>query len=113
MFYVATLKTVEAIPGVKQTLRRNLARTDLNAKEIALLELLRDPDVYVEAGWPAFVALVRKARESGVVREANLRVAVQGEGSAAVRGHFKRLALEAFEPGKSRTPAPTRRSVAA
>ncbi|MGH3386856.1 MAG: hypothetical protein ACRDO1_19915, partial [Nocardioidaceae bacterium] len=41
VWHVATLRTVEPINGVKQHDRKNLARMDLNEKEIALLELLR------------------------------------------------------------------------
>lgn len=44
-WHVATLRTIDPIEGVTQHERRNLARADLNEKEIALLELLRSPEV--------------------------------------------------------------------
>lgn len=91
VWHVATLRAVEAIEGVKQHARRNLARADLNEKEIALLELLRAPEVYVEASWSDFAAKVRDAMTSGSIRESALRSAVASEHNAAVRTNFERL----------------------
>lgn len=89
---MSTLRTVDAVDGVTQALRRNLARVDLNEKEIALLELLRAPDVFVEAGWETLTGLVREALHAGEVREGALRAAVPGERHVAVRTNFERLA---------------------
>ncbi len=79
------------IEGVKQHARRNLARADLNEKEIALLELLRAPEAYIETGWADFVTKVREAVRIGKVREGALRSAVSSEHNAAVRTNFERL----------------------
>lgn len=91
VWHVATLRPVDIIAGVKQHARRNLARTDLNEKEIALLELLRAPEVYIETGWADFVTKVREAVRIGKVREGALRSAVTSEHNAAVRANFERL----------------------
>ena len=90
-FHVATLWTADPIAGVTQHARRNKERARLNAKEIALLELLRAPDVYVEAGWDALVERVRDALAAEEVREEALRAAVAGERNTAVRESFDRL----------------------
>ena len=63
----------------------------LGGKEIALLQLMRAPEVYVEAGWTALVRKVRDAFASGEVVEGRLRVAVTGERNVAVRENFDRL----------------------
>lgn len=91
VWHVATLRTVDPIAGVAQHDRRNLARADLNEKEIALLELLRSPEVYVEAGWGALVEKVRVALRAGEVSSDRLREAVPGEHNRAVRNNFARL----------------------
>ncbi len=88
---MSTLRSVDALDGVKQILRRNLDRVDLNEKEVALLELLRAPDVYVETGWAALVAKVRESARAGEIREDALRAALPGEHNVAVRTNFERL----------------------
>ncbi|MEE6286286.1 hypothetical protein V2J52_01310 [Georgenia sp. MJ173] len=77
-----------------QHARRNKERAKLNAKEIALLELLRAPDVYVEAGWDALVERVRNALANREVREEVLSVAVSGERNTVVRESFDRLVAD-------------------
>lgn len=94
VWHVATLRTVDPLDGVVQHSRRNLARADLNEKEIALLELLRAPEVYVEAVWATFVAKVRAAINSGEISAARLRETVPGEYNRAVRDNFARLELD-------------------
>lgn len=96
VWHVATLRTVDPIEGVAQHERRNLARADLNEKEIALLELLRSPEVYVEAGWGALVDKVRAALRAGEVSADRLREAVPGEYNRAVRDNFARLESSAL-----------------
>ncbi len=91
VWHIATLRTVDPIDGVIQHERRNLARADLNEKEVALLELLRSPEVYVEAGWDALVEKVRTALRSGEVSATRLREAVPGEYNRSVRDNFARL----------------------
>jgi hypothetical protein len=93
-FHVATLWTTDPIPGVTQHARRNKERAKLNAKEIALLELMRAPDVYIEAGWNALVARVRGALVEKEVREEYLRAAVAGERNTTVRESFDRLVAD-------------------
>jgi len=95
--HVATLKRVEGLGGVKQTVRSNLARADLNAKEIALLELMREPDVYVEAGWGALVAAVRDAIRTHTVRVSILRLAGHNEYDLATRSNLDRLLVNLNE----------------
>lgn len=90
-WHVATLRTVDPIDGVVQHDRKNLARTELNEKEIALLELLRSPEVYVEAGWDTLVDKVRASLRAGEVSAERLREAVPGEYNRAVRDNFARL----------------------
>ena len=92
--YVATIKKVEGLPGVKQSLRSNLARTDLNAREIALLELLREPDSYVEAGWLALVTKVAEAIDAREVRARTLFAVVAVEHDSATRANFARLVAD-------------------
>jgi hypothetical protein len=91
VWHVANLRTVDPIDGVVQHNRKNLARTDLNEKEIALLELLRSPEVYVESGWNTLVVNVRASLDAGEVSAERLRVAVPGEYNRAVRDNFARL----------------------
>ena len=94
VWHVATLRTVDPIDGVVQHERRNLARADLNEKEIALLELLRSPEVYVEAGWDSLARKVRVALRTGEISAERLREAVPGEYNRAVRDNFARLELD-------------------
>jgi len=96
VWHVATLRTVDPIDGVTQHERKNLARTDLNEKEIALLELLRAPEVYVEAGWDTLARKVRAALRAGEIHPDRLRDAVPGEYNRAVRDNFARLEASAL-----------------
>ncbi len=91
VWHVATLRTVDPIEGVAQHERKNLARADLNEKEIALLELLRSPEVYVEAGWGALADRFRISLSNGEVDLERLREAVPGEYNRAVRDNFAQL----------------------
>lgn len=93
-FHVATLWPTDPIPGVTQHARRNKERAKLNAKEIALLELLRAVDVYVEAGWDTLVERVWRALAKKEVREDTLRAAVAGERNTAVRKSFAALTAD-------------------
>ncbi len=67
LFHVATLWPTDPIVGVTQHSRRNRERATLTPKEIALLELLRAPDVCIEAGWGALVERVRDAFDQSKV----------------------------------------------
>lgn len=90
-FHVAALWTSDPIEGVTQHARRNRERASLNAKEIALLELMRAPEVYVEAGWNTLARKVRDALAVGEIVEDRLRVAAAGERNVTVRENFDRL----------------------
>lgn len=90
--HMATLRPVDPIDGVVQHSRRNLARADLNEMEIALLELLRAPEVFVEAGWDALSRRFREAAASGEVRDHLLQRAIRSEHNAAVKDNFQLLA---------------------
>jgi hypothetical protein len=94
-YHVAALWTVAAIDGVTQYSRRNRARGELNPKEIALLELLRDPRVFVESGWESLVNRYRAARSGGLVRERHLERVVASERNQSVRGNFATLLADA------------------
>jgi hypothetical protein len=96
VWHVAALRTVDPIEGVAQHERKNLARADLNEKEIALLELLRSPEIYVEAGWDALVDKVRASVRAGEINTDRLRDAVPGEHNRAVRENFARLETNAL-----------------
>lgn len=90
-FHVAALWTSDPIEGVTQHARRNRERASLNAKEIALLELMRAPEVYVEAGWNNLARKVRDALAGSEINEGRLCVAVAGERNVTVRKNFDRL----------------------
>jgi hypothetical protein len=94
-FFVAALWTVAPIDGVTQYSRRNRARGELNQKEIALLELLRDPRVFVESGWESLVDRYSDAQARGLVRESLLEQAVASERNQSVRHHFATLMADA------------------
>lgn len=93
-FHVATLWPTGPIVGVTQHSRRNTERATLNPKEIALLELLRAPDVYIEPGWGALIERVLEALDQRKVREAVLHVAAAGERNVATRERFDRLVAD-------------------
>lgn len=90
-YHVAALWTVAPIDGVTQSSRRNRARGELNPREIALLELLRDPHVFVESGWESLVHRYIDARARGLVRESPLGRAVASERNQSVRSNFATL----------------------
>lgn len=91
VLHLAVLFPTDPIPGIKQSSRRNPSRMDLNGLEIALLELLREPELFVEAGWDVLVGRVRDAAREGLIRLDALKEAVPGESSVAPREHFARL----------------------
>ena len=90
-FHIAVRWPTAPIEGVTQYTRRNRERASLNAKEIALLELMRAPEVYVEAGWTVLVRKVCDVFASGEAVEGRLRIAVTGERNVVVRKNFDRL----------------------
>ncbi len=91
VLHLATLFPTAKINGVVQTKRSNRHRTKLNYREIALLELLRDPDAYIEIEWLEFVERVRRSFLAGEINLDQFREAVAGEHSKSVRTNFEKL----------------------
>jgi hypothetical protein len=96
-YHVAVLWTVAAIDGVTQYSRRNRARWELNPKEIALLELLRNPRVFVDSGWESLVDRYTAAQARGLVRESHLEHVVASERNRSVRHNFATLMADAAQ----------------
>lgn len=90
-FHVATLWKVDPIEGVVQHSRRNKERARLSTKEIALLELMRAPEVYVESGWNTLVDKVHEAFAADEIHKDALLSAVKGERNSTVRTNFAKL----------------------
>lgn len=84
----------DGIDGVRIHKRNNVRRRSLNESEIALLEVLRDPQTLVEGGWEALVAVARREFSSGGMRWASLLESIDGEGPVATRANFARLRAE-------------------
>lgn len=90
-WHVAALRTVEPILGLTQHARSNLLRLDLSELEIAVLEVLRDPDEFVPATWSGFARRVRSHIRANTVRLVSLDAAMPGERKRTVRENFGRL----------------------
>jgi hypothetical protein len=90
-FHVAVLWPKSAINGVTQHTRKNPERIRLSAREIALLELMRAPEVFVEAGWTVLVEKVREALRVREISEERVLGALGGERSVAVRHNCSKL----------------------
>lgn len=93
-YHVAVLWKTDPIAGITQQSRSNKERVKLNEKEIALLELLRAPEVYIEAGWQVLVANAQESIEKGQIRVDSLRSAVPGERNIGVRLNFDKLVAD-------------------
>jgi hypothetical protein len=91
VYTLAVPYPIEPIDGVRLVTRRNVARAGLTGLEIALLEVLRDPTVFVEAGWPVLVDRVCEAIGSDLIRPALLVEAARHESSRSVRIFLARL----------------------
>jgi hypothetical protein len=81
----------EGIKGVRIHKRNNTSRRSLNESEIALLEVLRDPQTLVEGGWGALLEVARREFSNGGMRWATLLQAIDGESRVATRTNFARL----------------------
>ena len=92
--HMAALKPAKDLPGIMLTVRSNLFRVGLKYKEIALLELLRDPEVYVEAGWRALVQAAFAAEDSREVRIGKVLTVAARERDLATRTNGARLRAE-------------------
>ena len=95
VYTLAVLHPIDPIDGVRLVTRRNIARADLTSLEIGLLELLRDLDVLVEAGWPVLVKRVRAAIDDKRIRPTSLVESARGESSKSVRDALPRLLADA------------------
>ncbi len=84
----------DGIDGVRIHKRNNARRRYLNESEIALLEVLRDPQTLVESGWDALLAVARREFSSGGMRWATLLESIDGEAPVATRTNFARLRAE-------------------
>ena len=74
--------------------RKNAARLDLTAQEIALLEVLRDPETLVESGWPALVRAVKELAAAAAIRLPVVAAAVRTEPNQSVRHWFGQLTVD-------------------
>ena len=74
--------------------RKNAARLDLTAQEIALLEVLRDPETLVESGWPALILAVKELATAAVIRLPEVATAVRTEPNESVRHWFGQLTVD-------------------
>jgi hypothetical protein len=95
VYTLAVPNPIEPIDGVHLVTRRNIARAELSSLEIALLEVLRDPAVFVEAGWPVLVDRVRSAIRTEHIRPSALLDAARHESSKSVRTFLIRVLEEA------------------
>lgn len=84
-----------SVANVRLHRRNNMSRRRLRYEEIALLELLRDPEVFVDGGWPALVVAARTAVDAHKVRLPEFARAAKGESSPAVRDRALRLVTDA------------------
>lgn len=89
--HLAALKPAKDLPGITLTIRSNLDRVDLTFKEVALVELLRDPEVYVETGWSALVESVAMAESARAVRIGKVLAVAATERDVATRTNAARL----------------------
>ena len=74
--------------------RKNAARLDLTAQEIALLEVLRDPETLVESGWPALILSVKEQATAAAIRLPEVATAVRTEPNESVRRWFGQLTVD-------------------
>jgi len=89
--HVATLSRARDIRGVVIHARSNFARVGLGEREVALLELLRNPEVFVERGWPALVTAVAAAVELNEIDINAVAQAGETERNSAVSRNLHRL----------------------
>jgi len=84
----------KGIDGVRIHKRNNAHRRFLNELEIALLEVLRNPETLVESGWGSLLEVARREFASGGMRWTELLESIDGEGPVATRTNFARLRAE-------------------
>lgn len=80
------------IPGVRFHSRKNLARIELNPREIAVLEMLRTWPTHSEASWDELVKRVAELRDEGAIKPERLAKAAARERSPALRERMMALA---------------------
>jgi len=88
---VASIVQSDALPGVDIVHRSNAARSRLSPAAVALLELLRDPSAFVEAGWDALVDAVGDAARRGSVSLDEVEAVARRERNLATRANLARL----------------------
>lgn len=79
------------IPGARFHSRKNLARIDLNPREIAVLETLRSWPVSSEASWDELVKRVAELRDEGAIKVELLAKVAMREHSPKLREHMTTL----------------------
>jgi len=92
--HIAALKPAKDLPGIALTIRSNLDRIGLTYKEIALVELLRDPEVYVEGGWRVLVEAVAAATAAREVRIGKVLAVADSERDVNTRANAARLRVD-------------------
>ena len=92
--HLAALKPAKDLPGITLAIRSNLDRVGLTYKEIALVELLRDPEVYVEHGWAALVKAVAVAEAAREARIRKVLAVASRERDLGTRANAARLGEE-------------------
>ncbi len=83
-----------SIPGVRFHSRKNLARIELNPREIAVLEALRVWPTYSEASWDELVKRVGDLRDEGAIKLERLGRVASRERSPGLRERMTTLASE-------------------
>lgn len=99
---IPELVTVHAPPvveGVRVRKRNNVRRVGLTFDEIALFEVLRDPETLVEGGWTSLIVRVATLIAAGRLRLRRLAMAVSKE-VAMVRLGFALLTAELAKAGQ-------------
>lgn len=82
------------IPGVRFHSRRNLARLELNPREIAILETLRAWPTHSEVSWNELVERVAELRDEGAIKLERLAKVAARERSPALRERMVALASD-------------------
>ncbi len=81
------------LPSIRLHKRNNLRRMRLHYLEIALLEVLRGTDLFIEQSREEAVAAIRTLVEDGEVRLAEIETVLVGE-PPRVRAEFVKLSVE-------------------
>jgi Family of unknown function (DUF6088) len=89
-YEASALRKVDPIRGATLHVRSNPARAALNEREIAILEVLRSPEHFVDGGMTRLARTVHELAQTGTVRPRLIGRVVAGE-SSTVRDNHARL----------------------